>query len=86
MFLDNVYKLHSLPKSIVSDRDKVFLGQFWKALFKMLKVELHMSTAYHPQTDGQTEVVNRCLECYRRCMTGERPKEWTNWISLAVQH
>ncbi|GKB09272.1 retrotransposable element Tf2 [Tanacetum coccineum] len=42
-----------------------------------------MSSAYHPQTDGQTEVVNRGLECYLRCMTGERPKEWTQWLSLA---
>lgn len=49
LFLDNVYKLHGMPKSIVSDRDKVFLSQFWQALFKHLKVDLKMSTAYHPQ-------------------------------------
>lgn len=74
-FLDNVYKLYGLPKTIVSDRDKVFLSHFWRSLFKVLKVDLHMFTAYHPQTDGKTEVVNRCLECYLRCMTGDRPKE-----------
>ncbi|GJV10940.1 retrotransposon-related protein [Tanacetum coccineum] len=83
VFLDNVYKLHGLPQTIVSDRDRVFLSLFWKNLFKLLKTELHMSTAYHPQSDGQTEVVNMCLECYFRCMTGEKPKEWTHWISLA---
>ncbi|GJW21472.1 putative mitochondrial protein [Tanacetum coccineum] len=83
LFLDNIYKLHGLPKTIVSDRDKVFTSLFWKSLFKMLKVELHLSSAYHLQTDGQTEAVNKTLECYLRCMTGEKPKEWTNWLPLA---
>ncbi|GKF02549.1 ty3-gypsy retrotransposon protein [Tanacetum coccineum] len=82
-FLDNVYKLHGMPESIESDRDKVFLGNFLTDLFKLLQVQLLRSTSYHPRTDGQTEVVNRCLEGYLRCMTDEHPKEWAKWLSLA---
>ncbi|GJY09808.1 reverse transcriptase [Tanacetum coccineum] len=81
-FLDNIYKLHGLPNSIVSDRGKVFLSTFWKELFKLMQVKLTVSTSYQPQTDGQTEVVNRCLECYLRCMSGQ-PKHWMRWLSLA---
>ncbi|GJT89995.1 reverse transcriptase [Tanacetum coccineum] len=83
VFLDNVYKLHGLPESIISDRDKVFLSHFWQPLFKVLKVQLKLSTTYHPQTDRQTEVVNRCLECYLRCVISQKPKEWVQWLSLA---
>ncbi|GKC10217.1 ty3-gypsy retrotransposon protein [Tanacetum coccineum] len=72
-----------MPESIVSHRDKVFLSNFWSELFKLLQVLLLKSTYYHPQTDGQTEVVNICLEGYLRCMIGEHPKEWARWLSLA---
>ncbi|GKC84187.1 putative mitochondrial protein [Tanacetum coccineum] len=82
-FLDNVYKLHGFPELIISQRDKVFLSKFWSKLFKLLPVQLLKSISNHPQTDGQTEVVNRCLEGYLRCMTGEYPKEWLKWLSLA---
>ncbi|TYK03666.1 general transcription factor 3C polypeptide 3 isoform X1 [Cucumis melo var. makuwa] len=67
----------------VSDRDKVFVSNFWNELFKLASTKLHRSSAYHLQTNGQTEVVNRGVEAYLRCYCGERPKEWTNWLHWA---
>lgn len=83
MFMENIYKLHGLPQDIVSDRDRVFVSQFWKGVFKAMGVKLSMSTAYHPHSDGQTERLNRCLETYLRCMTFQRPKQWVKWLHLA---
>ena len=83
LYFDHIFKLHGVPKTMVSDRDKIFVSLFWRELFRLQHVSLHLSTAYHPQSDGQTEVVNRCLEGYLRCMTGEAPHELSLWISLA---
>ncbi|XP_026450766.1 uncharacterized protein LOC113350878 [Papaver somniferum] len=75
-FLQQVFKLHGLPTSIISDRDKIFVSQFWQELFKLLGTTIHLSTSYHPQIDGQTERSNACLEQYLRCMSGSSPKNW----------
>ena len=53
-FMDHVYKLHGMPTSLISDRDRVFTSNLWKELFCLAGVQLPMSSAYHPQTDGQT--------------------------------
>lgn len=82
-YLDNIYKLHGCPSSIVSDRDAIFTSEFWREFFALQGVSLKMSTAYHPQRDGQTEVVNRCLETYLRCMCHEQPHLWSKWLALA---
>lgn len=58
LFIDNIYKLHGMPAVIISDRDRVFTSNLWHELFKLAHVELNMSSAYHPQTDRQTERVN----------------------------
>jgi len=83
VFFDNIYKLHGLPDSIVSDRDKIFTSTFWQELFKLTQVSLRMSTSYHPQTDGQTERVNQCLETFLRCFVHACPSKWTDWLSSA---
>lgn len=67
----------------MSDRDSVFLSTFWSELFSLQGVELKFSSAYHPKSDGQTEVVNWCLETYLRCMCSERPHLWSQWLPLA---
>ncbi|KAG4155589.1 hypothetical protein ERO13_D03G121350v2 [Gossypium hirsutum] len=74
-YLDHIYKLHGPPCTIVSDRDRVFVSKFWRELFKRLSTYIHMSIDCHPQTDGQTEVLNRCLEAYLCCMIGEMPQD-----------
>ena len=82
-FLSHIVKLHGVPRSITSDRDKVFISAFWKTLFQMLGTSLCMSSSYHPQTDGQTEVVNRTLEQYLRCFAHDQPKNWLDWLAWA---
>jgi len=82
-YLDNVFKLHGCPTSIVSDRDVVFTSEFWREFFTLQGVALKLTSAYHPQSDGQTEVVNRCLETYLRCMCHDRPQLWSKWLALA---
>src|SRR5437588_13026790 len=62
IFIDTVFKLYRLPQVIVCDRDARFTSNFWQALFKLLNTQLAMSTAFHPQTDEQTERTNRTLE------------------------
>ena len=71
-FVANVVRLHGVPTSIVGDQDKVFLSSFWQILFQLQGSKLCMSSSYHPQFDGQTEVVNRTLHQYLRCFAGNQ--------------
>lgn len=81
--LDSVIKLHGPPRIIISDRDKIFTSSFWKELFKAFGTQVNLSTAYHPQTNGQTERVNQCIEMYLRCMTSNKPFQWYKWLPMA---
>ena len=66
IFLQNVWQLHGLPESIISDRDTHFASKFWISMMQLLQVKINMSTAFDPETDGQTEMVNQTLEQYLR--------------------
>ncbi|KAG3020775.1 hypothetical protein PC120_g9066 [Phytophthora cactorum] len=77
LFLDRVFRQHGLPEAIVSDRDPRFTAKFWKSLFQVLGTRLDMSTADHPQTDGQTERVNRVVEDILRSVCAEAPWRWS---------
>lgn len=80
--MDQVYYLHGLPKAIISDRDHVFTSNLWQSLFKAAGSELRFSSAYHPQTGGQMECVNQCVETFLRYSVHACPAHWSHWLSL----
>jgi hypothetical protein len=83
LFLDNIVKLHGTPETIVSDRDRIFTSKLWHDIFSALKVKLNFSSAYHPESDGQSERVNQCLEQYLRSMAFAEPQNWASWLPAA---
>jgi hypothetical protein len=83
LFMSHIYKLHGLPKAIVSDRDRIFTSAVWQELFRLSDTKLMMSSAYHPQTDGQTERLNQSIEGFLRCTVHSCPKQWSKWIPVA---
>ena len=76
-------RLHGVRKTIVSDRDVKFLSYFWKTLCAKLGIKLLFSSAYHPQTDGQTEVTNRTLSIVLRVLIKKNIKEWEECLPIA---
>jgi hypothetical protein len=83
IFMDHVFKLHGMLHSIVSDHKPTCTSNFLQELFKLKGTQLHLSTAYHPHTDGQTKVVNKCLETYLSCFSSEKKNQWAQWLPLA---
>ncbi|KAL5504680.1 hypothetical protein ACEPAH_7343 [Sanghuangporus vaninii] len=83
IYRDQVFRLHGLPKKIIHDRGVQFDAKMMKELYKLLYIEGNPSTAYHPQTDGQTERVNQELEQYLRLYVNHRQSDWADWLALA---
>jgi len=82
LLLDNVIRLHGIPEAIVSDRGSIFTSHFWKSLASMMNMKRRLSTAFHPQTDGQTERMNRTIEQYLRIYCNYQQDNWANLLSL----
>jgi hypothetical protein len=80
LFLEHVFRYHGLPESIVSDRDPRFTAAFWCKLSRLLGKDLALSTADHPETDEQTERVNRVVEDILRSIIVDHPRDWSRWL------
>jgi len=83
LFISYIVKLHGLPDSIVSDRGSIFTSNFWSTLTTILKIDPRKSTAFHPQTDGQTERMNQTLETYLRIFCNHEQDDWFDLLPLA---
>jgi len=83
LFRDNVWKLHGLPESIISDRGSQFVAGLMRELNRMLEIESKLLMAFHPQTDGQTERVNQELEQYLRMFINHRQEQWPECLGTA---
>ena len=80
--METFQKLHGVPKIIVSDRDPIFTGIFWTELFSCFGTQLAHSSSYHPQSNGKTEIVNKCLEVYICCFAFNKLIQWVKWYPL----
>src|SRR6202789_4453804 len=83
LFIQHVWKLHGLPRRVVSDRGPQFVAEFTRELYRMLGIKVAATTAYHPQGDGQTERMNQELEQYLQIFVNQRQDDWTDLLPLA---
>ena len=83
LFLNNVVQLHGLPEDVTSDRGPQFISHFWRRLLQTFGTSVNLSSAHHPQTDGQTERVNQILEQYLRCTVSYQQEDWVDFLAMA---
>ncbi len=81
---DEVYAKHRMPQVVISDRGTMFVSKFMKDLYDLLQIKANASTAYHPQTDGQTEQVNQEVKKYLRIFINHLQNDWVEWLSLTA--
>jgi len=82
LFQDHIWKLHGLPESIISDRGVQFVVGMMKELNNLLGIQTKLSTAYHPQMNGQMERINQELEQYLRVFIDHRQEQWPDWLGM----
>ena len=83
LFRDNMWKLHRLPKSVISDREPQFVAKLTRELNEILRIETRLLTVFHPQTDEQTEQINQELEQYLKFFMEYRQRDWLEWLAIA---
>ena len=83
LLISQIFRHHGLPMDLVTDRDPRFTLAFFRRLMEQWGVRQKMSTSYHPQTDGQTEVMNRTLEDYLRAFTQDGQDSWDEMLTMA---
>lgn len=83
-FFAEIVRLHGVSQSMVFDRDPIFTSAFWCELMRLAGTKLHMTSAFHPQSDGQTEAANKVIIMYLRCLTGDHPRQWVRWLQHRV--
>lgn len=81
--MQHIHRLHGMPQSLISDRDRIFTSTLWTSLFRLAGTQLRMISSYHPQTNGQMECMNQCLETFLRCFVHACPRQWSRWLALA---
>jgi hypothetical protein len=86
LFFGEIFRLHGLSKYIVTDKDSQFLSSFWQELFKLVGIEFTPNTSYHPQTDGQMEIVKKWLEGYLCSYVFRQQKAWIKWLHLGEHY